>query len=181
MNKVYKFLLTISSTLWFLVVWCIRFFLKKAEEDFSKMEICFICIIILLIPFLFAYILKLFVKFFSKETINNVKSCILADNEFLPIYLGYFFVALGIEMWIELIVIYILIVIFTFVSNTQYFNPSYLIFGYHTYHVETELGTHLILLIKGKILRNKNEINNMHFYRLNDTTYISRKIKEGKK
>ena len=70
-----------------------------------------------------------------------------------------------------------MIVVFTFVSNTQYFNPAYLILGYHTYHAETGLGTQLILLIKGKVIRNKDEIKNMSFYRLNDTTFISRKIK----
>lgn len=32
--------------------------------------------------------------FFSREKICSVQSCTLADNEFLPIYLGYFFVAL---------------------------------------------------------------------------------------
>ena len=135
------------------------------------------CIVFLIIPFLFAFILKIFTKFFSREKIKNIQSCALADNEFLPIYLGYFFVALGINSWRVLILVYCLIVIFTFVSNTQYFNPAYLILGYHTYHAETDLGTQLILLIKGKVIRNKDEIKNMKFYRLNDTTYISRKLK----
>ena len=69
-----------------------------------------------------------------------------------------------------------LIAFFTFVSNTQYFNPAYLILGYHTYHAETDLGTQIILLIKGKVIRNKDEIKDMRFHRLNDTTYISRKV-----
>ncbi|WP_296013762.1 hypothetical protein [uncultured Treponema sp.] len=169
--------MTISSTLWFLAIWGICFFLNPLPKNFSKIEIkswC-ICILILIIPFLFAFFLKLFTKFFSLEEIRNIQSCTLADNEFLPIYLGYFFVALGINSWRVLIFVYCLILIFTFVSNSQYFNPAYLILGYHTYHAETEQGTQLILLIKGKLIRNKDEIINLSFYRLNDTTYISRK------
>lgn len=178
MNKFYKFLLTISSTLWFLSIWGIWYILKPLPEKFAKTEIqiWIICILILIIPFVFALFLKLFTRFFSREKISNVQSCTLADNEFLPIYLGYFFVALGIDSWRVLIFVYCLIVIFTFVSNTQYFNPAYLILGYHTYHAETDLGTQIILLIKGKVIRNKGEIKNMKFYRLNDTTYISRKV-----
>lgn len=178
MNNFYKFLLTISSTLWFLSIWGIWYILNTLPENFDKTEIqkWGICIIILIVPFAYALILKSLTRFFSHEKINNVQSCTLADNEFLPIYLGYFFVALGIDSWRILILVYCLIVIFTFVSNTQYFNPAYLILGYHTYHAETVLGTQIILLIKGKVIRNKDDIKNMSFYRLNDTTYISRKL-----
>lgn len=177
MNKFYKFLLTVSSTLWFLSIWGIWYILKPQPENFTKTEIqiWIVCILILIIPFVFALFLKLFTNFFSREKICSVQSCTLADNEFLPIYLGYFFVALWIDSWRVLIFVYCLIVIFTFVSNTQYFNPAYLILGYHTYHAETDSGTQIILLIKGKVIRNKDEIKDMRFHRLNDTTYISRK------
>ena len=180
MNKFYKFLLTISSTLWFLAIWVVWYIfnLPKCESFKFEISIWLGCLITVVVPVFFSLVLKIFIRFLSKEDIKNVQSCNLADNEFLPVYLGYFFVALGIDNWKLLIVVYVLILIFTFVSNTQYFNPTYLIFGYHTYHAETEQGTHIILIIKGKIIRNKNEIKNMKFYRLNDTTYISRKVRE---
>lgn len=180
MNKFYKFLLTISSTLRFLAIWVVWYIfnLPKCESFKFEISIWLGCLITVVVPVFFSLVLKIFIRFLSKEDIKNVQSCNLADNEFLPVYLGYFFVALGIDNWKLLIVVYVLILIFTFVSNTQYFNPTYLIFGYHTYHAETEQGTQIILIIKGKIIRNKNEIKNMKFYRLNDTTYISRKVRE---
>lgn len=180
MNKFYKFLLTISSTLWFLAIWVVWYIfnLPKCESFKFEISIWLGCLITVVVPVFFSLVLKIFIRFLSKEDIKNVQSCNLADNEFLPVYLGYFFVALGIDNWKLLIVVYVLILIFTFVSNTQYFNPTYLIFGYHTYHAETEQGTQIILIIKGKIIRNKNEIKNMKFYRLNDTTYISRNVRE---
>ena len=154
------------------------YILPKCESFKFEISIWLGCLITVVVPVFFSLVLKIFIRFLSKEDIKNVQSCNLADNEFLPVYLGYFFVALGIDNWKLLIVVYVLILIFTFVSNTQYFNPTYLIFGYHTYHAETEQGTQIILIIKGKIIRNKNEIKNMKFYRLNDTTYISRKVRE---
>lgn len=177
MNKFYKFLLTISSTLWFLAIWVVWYIfnLPKCESFKFEISIWLGCLITVVVPVFFSLVLKIFIRFLSKEDIKNVQSCNLADNEFLPVYLGYFFVALGIDNWKLLIVVYVLILIFTFVSNTQYFNPTYL---NHTYHAETEQGTQIILIIKGKIIRNKNEIKNMKFYRLNDTTYISRKVRE---
>ena len=163
MNKFYKFLLTISSTLWFLAIWVVWYIfnLPKCESFKFEISIWLGCLITVVVPVFFSLVLKIFIRFLSKEDIKNVQSCNLADNEFLPVYLGYFFVALGIDNWKLLIVVYVLILIFTFVSNTQYFK-----------------GTQIILIIKGKIIRNKNEIKNMKFYRLNDTTYISRKVRE---
>ena len=180
MNKFYKFLLTISSTLWFLAIWVVWYIfnLPKCESFKFEISIWLGCLITVVVPVFFSLVLKIFIRFLSKEDIKNVQSCNLADNEFLPVYLGYFFIALGIDNWKLLIVVYVLILIFTFVSNTQYFNPTYLIFGYHTYHAETEQRNQIILIIKGKIIRDKNEIKNMKFYRLNDTTYISRKVRE---
>lgn len=182
MNNIYKFFLTISSTLWFLVVWGIKFLLNLPKQENLKCEIIIwiLCVILLAIPIFVSLFLKIFICCFSKEEIKNIKSCNLADNEFLPVYLGYFFVALGIDNLKLLVLIYFLILIFTFVSNTQYFNPTYLLFGYHTYHAETEQGTQIVLIIKGKIIRNKDDIKKINFYRLNDTTYISKKIKENK-
>lgn len=66
MNKFYKFLLTVSSTLWFLSIWGIWYILKPQPENFAKTEIqiWIVCILILIIPFVFALFLKLFSRFF---------------------------------------------------------------------------------------------------------------------
>ena len=119
MNKFYKFLLTISSTLWFLAIWVVWYIfnLPKCESFKFEISIWLGCLITVVVPVFFSLVLKIFIRFLSKEDIKNVQSCNLADNEFLPVYLGYFFVALGIDNWKLLIVVYVLIMIFTFVSN----------------------------------------------------------------
>ena len=52
MNKVYKFLLTISSSLWFLAIWMIWYLFNLPKCEDLKFEIClwFGCIIIVAIP-----------------------------------------------------------------------------------------------------------------------------------
>ena len=60
MNKVYKFFLTISSTLWFLAIWMIWYLFNLPKCEDLKFEICLWlgCIIIVAIPVVFFIILK---------------------------------------------------------------------------------------------------------------------------
>lgn len=108
MNAVYTFLLTISSALWFLAIWMIwyLFDFSKCEDFKFEISIWLGCIIIVAIPVVLSLFLKIFIRFFSKEDIENVRSCNLADHEFLPVYLGYFsgfynFLPLGKKIMID--------------------------------------------------------------------------------
>ena len=76
----------------------------------------------------------------------------LADGEFLPTYLGYFFVALSISDLLSLIFIYLILLVFVCLSQTKYFNPIYLLFGYHFYHAATEHGTNIFIVVYGKVI-----------------------------
>ncbi len=71
-----------------------------------------------------------------------------------------------------MIVVYLIVFIFTFLSQTQYFNPIYLLFGYHYYHVLTETGTQIFIIKKGPVVRSVNELRFNHLCRLNDSTFI---------
>ena len=52
--------------------------------------------------------------------------------------------------------LYIIVFVFTFISQTQYFNPIFLLFGYHYYHVLTPQGTKVFIIARGKVIRNKS-------------------------
>lgn len=75
--------------------------------------------------------------------------------------------------------VYAIVFVFTFLTQTQYFNPIFLLFGYHFYHITTEQGTKAFLIAKGKVIRNAKDVEFTDLRRINDTTYISRKD-EGK-
>ena len=66
--------------------------------------------------------------------------------------------------------LYFTVFIFTFLSQTQYFNPIFLLFGYYYYHILTEHETRAFIITKGKVLRNKNNISFDNLKRINDST-----------
>ena len=119
-----------------------------------------------------------FIDDLGADSLESCKEFSLADNEFLPTYLGYFFVSLSISDYITMIYLYLIVFVFTFLSQTQYFNPIFLLFGYHYYHVSTERGTKVFVIKRGKVIRNKENLLLDNLKRINDTTYLQRKGRE---
>ena len=53
----------------------------------------------------------------------------LANDSYMTNYLGYFFVALSIQKdWISFAVVYIVIFVFTYKSQSLFYNPLFLLF-----------------------------------------------------
>lgn len=170
MNYLFRILLTINATSWFVILYIIN-----KQWTFFDFSIWVCSVIYLLIPVLLSLLSLCLFKFFSNDTLTmECTEFSLADNEFLPVYLGYFFLSVGIDKIETMIIVYIIIFVFTYLSQTQYFNPIFLLFGYHYYHVLTSEGTRVFVLVRGKVLRNKKNINFKNLKRINDTTYISR-------
>ena len=168
-NNLYRIILTMNSTSWMIVIYGI-----KAEWDFVLGNRVLTSIILLGIPIFLTFLAGLLLRWFSfsTEQIKTCKSIELADNEFLPVYLGYFFVALGISNLYSLFFVYGIVFVFSFLSQAQYFNPLFLLLGFHYYHVETMEGTRIFVIWSGDVIRSPKDINLPEIKRLNDTTYI---------
>jgi hypothetical protein len=110
--------------------------------------------------------------FLGSDSITGCEEFSLADNEFLPTYLGYFFVSLSVSDNTTMLYLYVIVFVFTYLSQTQYFNPIFLLFGYHYYHILTKQGTRIFVITKGNVIRNKENISFDKLKRINDTTYI---------
>lgn len=112
-------------------------------------------------------------KFLEDDEIlkEHVKEIELANNSFLPSYLGYFFIALGIEKIDTLLIIFLILFIFTFLSQTLYFNPIFLVFGYHFYFIKN-VNDVKIFLISKKQLKKPNDIDFLKLKRINHYTFI---------
>jgi hypothetical protein len=108
------------------------------------------------------------------ETISGgIKEVELADGSYLPSFLGYFFVALSVTDDKTLITMAVIIFIFTYFSQTLYFNPLFLIFGYRFYYITMDNGMRLFVLSKKRI----KSIEGLRFdtlKRINDYTFIDR-------
>lgn len=174
MNLVYRLILTFNSTFWTIVVYGI-----KSGWNFICNRFVTAFVLILISVFLSWIIIVLSRWFlFSKDEFPECDSISLADNEFLPVYLSYFFVALSIPDDFSLVFVYMLVYVFSLLSQTHYFNPIFILFGYHYYHFKTVSGTDFFVISRGKVFRNLREINIEYLRRINDSTYIA--CKEAK-
>ena len=117
-------------------------------------------------------------KGLGNDSLSGCRESSLADNEFIPTYLGYFFVSLSVADNVTMVFIYAIVFVFTWLSQTQYFNPLYLLFGYHYYHILTEQGTSIFVIAHGSIIRNSRDVSFDSLKRINDTTYLAMKGKK---
>lgn len=166
----YKWLLTLNATSWMIIIYAI-----KEGWTIGEVPRYLFGIILLIVPIFLSWILLALSRLLGTESpVVNCKEFNLADGEFLPIYLGYFFVSVGVSEHFTMAVVYLIVFVFTFLSQTQYYNPIYLLFGYHYYHILTERGTKIFVIRKGKVIRNVKDIRFEHLHRLNDSTFIER-------
>ena len=169
MNLIFKLLLTINATSWMFVIYAIKEKWTIKPISFWLFHIGLVFMLILL-----SWVSLFLSKSFGREKLTKCDEFSLADNEFLSVYLGYFFVSLSIADCYTMVVVYFLVFIFTYLSQTQYFNPIYLLFGYHYYHILTDKGTKVFVIKKGKVIRKKEEVDFQNLRRINDTTFIER-------
>jgi hypothetical protein len=167
MNLIYRLFLTFNATLWVAVIYGI-----KEDWTIVSLPTWLFAVLLLLVPIILSAVSIPMTLKLSKDDLKTCGKLEEANSSFLPVYLGYFFVGLGIDKLQHMIIIYLVIFIFTYVAQAQYFNPMYLLFGYRYYHAETEQGTKVFLIVR-KNLRKAKDAEFGHLRRINDTTYIA--------
>ena len=167
MNLIYKLFLTFNATLWVVVIYGI-----KEDWTIAPLPTWLFAILLLLVPILLSAVSIPMTLKLSKDNLKTCGELEEANSSFLPVYLGYFFVGLEIDKLPHMIIIYLVIFVFTYVAQVQYFNPMYLLFGYRYYNAETEQGTKVFLIAR-KNLRKAKDAEFNHLRRINDTTYIA--------
>lgn len=112
-------------------------------------------------------------KLLGKDAMNqgDIENVEYANDAFLPSYLGYFFVALDVPNLETLCFVYPLIFVFTFLSQTLYFNPLFLVFGYHFYNLTTVNNVRVFMITKKKF-KDPKTISFPSLKRINDFTFI---------
>lgn len=171
MRILYQLFLAFNST-WLIVV----VFLVKEKYRFNllnEISIYFSWILFVLIPIILTALSFLVALNLPKDSLQktSVKEIELANNNFLPTYLGYFFVSLGVEDVSTLVVVFGIIYVFTCLSQTLYFNPIFLLFGYHFYFIKTSRNSKIFLITKRKLKAPGNdEFEKLR--RINDYTFI---------
>lgn len=167
MRYLYRFILTLNATSWMVIIYGI-----SKRWTIMKLPTWVFGILLLLIPILLSGLSIIIARGLGNDSLSGCQECRLADNEFLPTYLGYFFVSLSTADDMTMLFMYVIVFIFTWLLQTQYFNPLYLLFGYHYYHVLTEHGTQIFVIAHGSVIRNKEGMSFESLKRINDTTYL---------
>jgi len=177
MNFLFRLLLTFNATSLILVVYLVkeRFVLSSIFPKLSVLPDYVSYIVYFLIPVLLTLISLFIANALDSDSMKagDIKEIEQANNAFLPSYLGYFFVALSIPYFETLIFIFAILFVFTFLSQTLYFNPLFLIFGYHFYYLTTDNNIKIFIITKKK-LKNPNELSFSQLSRINNFTFIDK-------
>ena len=169
-QKMFELMLSFSASAYVVAIYLIQ---KKAVIPQLPQNMQWISYIVyLLIPVLIARLWLWLSKHMPACGIDcEICEVELASHAFLPNYLGYFFVALGISNTETFLYVYILIWLFTHLSQALSFNPLFLLFGYQFYFVTGKDGTKIFLITKQSMKSHKDaELTDLR--RINDFTFI---------
>lgn len=178
MRILYRLLLTFNATSLILVIFLIK---ENTPISYISEKLLypnyFSFIIYSLIPLFLTYISLLIANLLASANIKtgSIMEIELANNAFLPSYLGYFFVALSVPNCATLYFVFLILFVFTFLSQSLYFNPLFLFFGYHFYNVTTSKKLKLFIITKQKI-NDPNDIGFEKLKRINNFTFIDKEI-----
>ncbi len=169
MKRFYRILLDCSAISLFFVVYMI-----KEHKSIMLMKMDFSYVIYLVGIVIFTGICLMISRLLPDETISGgIKEVEMADGSYLPSFLGYFFVALSVSDDKTLIAMAVIIFIFTYYSQTLYFNPLFLLFGYRFYYITMNNGMKLFVLSK-KTIKSIEGLRFNSLKRINDYTFIDR-------
>jgi len=169
LNVFYNIFNTLSVTLWIIVIYII-----KEQWTFDKNISTFIIgASLIFITFSLGGLSLYLTRFLGKDVLEKCIEIEQADATFLPPYVGYFLVAFSVSNTYQMLIAVIFISIFLYFVRWQYFNMTYLFFGYHCYRITTDMHIKIFLISKRE-LRSAEGVQFKNLYRINNTTYIER-------
>lgn len=176
MRILYRLLLTFNATSLIIVIFLIKenIIIQHISKNFLYPNYISFSIYSF-IPIFLTYISLLLGNSLATANIKmgTIKEIELANNAFLPSYLGYFFVALSVPNCPTLYFVFLILFIFTFLSQSLYFNPLFLFFGYHFYNITTSKNVKLFIITKQNI-NDPNEVEFEKLKRINNFTFIDK-------
>lgn len=181
MSKIFKIFLNFSSICLigavFLANQKVNVF-SCINPIFGTVPLIASCLLYFLIAIEIARISIFLTRFLESDVISegSISSIESANDLYLPVYLGYFFIALSIQDYTVFLFVFGIIYILTLYSNITYFNPLYFIFGYRFYYAISSNNIK-ILLITQQHLKKPAEVSFESLKRINDFTFISIKEK----
>ena len=177
MSGIYRFFLSFNSVLLFAAIYLIKeeIILNSLHSFLIHMHPVVSYLTYLIIPIMLTFISIRLSKYLSDDQIDtkDIQAIEPANNQFLPTYLGYFFVALGIPNITTFYIVFLIILIFTYFSQASYFNPLFLFFKYNFFFITNSSNIKIFLITKQN-LKNPKSIKLSKLKRINDYTFIDK-------
>lgn len=147
--------------------------LSKENESISMFG-AILALATLFIALLFlAYVVTAAIKKWSIRDKAQVVAITPIENNLTPTYIGLFVIALSINMLnvgASLVILLLLFVWWTLFERTSYFNPLWLILGWHFYEITCDTGITVFLITKQKDCKQPSNITNLR--RINNYTFM---------
>ena len=166
---IYKNVLTLNSTILFVFIYSVKS--KVYIKGLGAYSIPLYLLGILLLTL----VCLLGTRILADDSMEgNIQEVSLASDGYLPSYLGYFFVALSIDKndWVLFWVIFALVYIFTYTSQLLYFNPLFLLMGFHFYYVMSQEQVKIFIISRKKDIRGVKNLSFNRLKRINNFTFI---------
>ena len=179
MQRLARILISVSATSWILSL----FAMTKVYESNNPcsvlefIEVIGVTIALLALPIMLSFFSLLLAEkqatdLYAPEKIVTLR---LADTEFLPVYLGYFFVSFSVHNWYACVIVFVVVSAFACAAHAFVFNPFWILCGYHFYHIETGKNTMIFAVIQGSVISKAEEVPAGNYYEISNSTYIVHK------
>jgi hypothetical protein len=147
--------------------------IAKIHPALSSTPILVSYVAYFLVAVAIAWVSLFFARYLESDTIsqNSLSVVESANDVYLPVYLGYFFVALSTQDYTVFAFVFGIIYVFTFYSGVTYFNPMYCLFRYRFYYAINQKNIK-VLLITRQVLKDPASVNFNNVKRINDFTFI---------
>ena len=156
----------------------------KFTEKFITESVTYVAYVIYLIALLILslFSIKFSFKYLDQDVIERkkVKEFEQANDFYLPIYLGYAFVAISLPTLKSFLLFFVLMLIVLARTRFFYFNPIFLVLGYKFYFIK-QIDDSKILVISKKEIKTVDELfedsngdigDNIALTRINDYTFL---------
>lgn len=176
MKAIYKLLLTLDATSLMILVYMI-----KCECWIPGLGSWSI-ILYLLFLIVYTWLCILLSVVLKDDNIKTeIREITIVTNGYVTAYLGCFFVALSIteQKWLLFGIVFAMINVLIYNSQTIYFNPLLCLFGYNFYEVHTKKGTRVYVISKEKNIKGTSGLVFSKLKKLNEFTYIDKEKRNG--
>lgn len=177
-----RLLLVIDSTILVIVIFLLKNYCSQYTETANNCIIKNIGIVLLVFFVILLFIIslgKMSLKLTRNLSLDNLKPPYndISDlnSSYLAAYLGYFFVGLSINDLLTLSIVYLIIVLLSYKTINQYYNPVFIILGYKFYSIKTKNNI-VVLVITKRYIHSNNTLEFKHLRRISDGCFFDEEV-----